>query len=111
MDKRPDHGLHRELAQTGVLLGYDTFDRPKYEPEKYAWPLLRQMVKYGCGDSIALGLDMAFSSMWRHYGGEPGLVMLPEQIQARLRAEQFPDEVIRSLLGQAVARRLVWQKG
>ncbi|MBX3082584.1 MAG: hypothetical protein KF716_13185 [Anaerolineae bacterium] len=110
MDKRPDLGLHRELAQVGVLLGYDTFARPKYEPEKHVWPLLRQMVADDCWQCIALGLDLALSSMWRHYGGEPGLMMLPEQIQARLREEHFPEEAIPSLLGQAIAKRLVWKK-
>ena len=34
MDKRPDVGLHRSLAQAGVMLEYDTFYRPKYEPDR-----------------------------------------------------------------------------
>ena len=110
MDKRPDFGLHRELAQAGVLLGYDTFARPKYDPEKHVWPLLRQMVQEGLGHSVALGLDLAQSAMWKHYGGEPGLAMLPTQVLARMKAEGFPEDVIRNLIGHAIAQRLVWQK-
>jgi 5-phospho-D-xylono-1,4-lactonase len=110
MDKRPDYGLHHELLQAGVLLGYDTFARPKYEPEKNVWPLLHQMLSDGFGYGIALGLDLAQSALWKQYGGDPGLTMLPTQILARLQKEQVPSDVIHSLLGQAIAQRLVWRK-
>ena len=39
VDKRPDEGFHHELAQAGALLGYDTFARPKYDPDRNVWPL------------------------------------------------------------------------
>jgi phosphotriesterase-related protein len=47
VDKRPDTGLHRELAQAGVLLGYDTFLRPQYAPDENVWPLLKTMIDAG----------------------------------------------------------------
>lgn len=106
VDKRPDFGLHRELAQAGVLLGYDTFVRPTYKPDQGVWPLLKNMVGHGLGEQIAIGLDLARASMWRHYGGQPGLVMLLDQIIPRLRAEEISDAVIAQLIGQNVARCL-----
>lgn len=106
MDKRPDLGLHRELAQAGVLLGYDTFIRPNYKPEKGVWPLLKEMVRQGWGRSIAICLDMASSSRWRHFGGQPGLVALLDQIIPRLRAENIDDAMIDWLIGPNVAERL-----
>lgn len=109
MDKRPDFGLHRELAQAGVLLGYDTFVHPKYDPEQGAWPLLKKMVADGLADRIAVGLDLAVASMWRHYGGQPGLLALPEQIVPRLRAEGISHSIIAKLTGQNIARLLVRQ--
>lgn len=109
VDKRPDFGLHRELAQAGVLLGYDTFIRPKYDPENGVWTLLRRMVDAALTHHVAIGLDMAFASMWRHYGGTPGLLALTEQIAPRLRAEAFPDDAIANLLGKNIARYLGWQ--
>jgi 5-phospho-D-xylono-1,4-lactonase len=109
VDKRLDFGLHRELAQAGVLLGYDTFIRPKYDPENGVWKLLPQMVESDLADHVAIGLDMAYSSMWRHYGGAPGLLALPEQIAARLHAESFPEAAIRNMLGKNIARYLVRQ--
>ena len=109
VDKRPDFGLHRELAQAGALLGYDTFLHPKYEPEERAWPLLQKMVADGLADRIAIGLDLAEADMWRHYGGQPGMLALPEQIVPRLRAEGISESIIAKLSGQNIARYLVRQ--
>jgi phosphotriesterase-related protein len=107
VDKRPDFGLHRELAEAGLLLGYDTFLRPKYQPETGVWPLLRSMVGAGLRGHVAIGLDLARASMWRFGGGELGLLALPNQIIPRLRAEGFDDQTIVSLTAQNIARFLV----
>lgn len=111
MDKRPDFGLHCELAQAGILLGYDSFVRPKYKPEKGVWPLLKEMVVRGLGRHIAVGLDMASNSMWQHYGGQPGLITLPDQLMPRMRAEGIDDAIIDRLVGQNVAEFLAGSGG
>ena len=59
IDKRPDVGLHRDLAAAGVLLEYDTFFRPKYDPERNVWPLVERMLADGYAASIAIGTDLA----------------------------------------------------
>jgi predicted metal-dependent phosphotriesterase family hydrolase len=107
VDKRPDIALHRELAQAGVLLGYDTFVRPQYDPEQGAWPLLKTLVADGLSGHIAISLDLAMASLWRHYGGQVGLVFLPQQIIARLQAEGFSTTIIHQLTAQNIASRLV----
>ncbi|MHB8626058.1 MAG: phosphotriesterase family protein [Aggregatilineales bacterium] len=109
MDKRPDLGLHSELARAGVLLGYDTFDRPKYDPEHGVWPLIGEMVVDGLEKSVAIGLDMAYSSMWRHYGGQPGMLMLLETIVPRLHAEGMSETDVGRLTAQNIAERLAGQ--
>jgi phosphotriesterase-related protein len=109
VDKRPDSGLHRELAQAGVLLGYDTFVRSKYDPEHGVWPLLGRMVADGLAHRIAIGLDLADSSMWRHYGGRPGMLGMAEDVLPRLRAEGIAESTILKLTGRNIARHLVWQ--
>jgi phosphotriesterase-related protein len=106
VDQRPDIGLHRELAQAGALLGYDTFVRPNDKPDSRVWPLLKEMVRQGWGQHIAIGLDMASTSMWRHFGGQPGLVVLPDQLIPRLRTEGIDDAIIDRLVGQNVAECL-----
>jgi phosphotriesterase-related protein len=111
MDKRPDLGLHRELAQAGALLGYDTFLRPTYKPRQNLWPLLLAMVNdERLEDHIAIGLDMARASMWRHYEDGPGLVTLPDRILAHLHNEGLSESTVSKLAGENVAKFLVRQK-
>ncbi len=62
MDKRPDPGLHIELARFGALLEYDTFYRAKYQPETRLWALIEKMVAAGGGDR----------SPWRPIWPNPG---------------------------------------
>ncbi len=106
VDKRPDFGLHRELAQAGVLLEYDTFVRPKYDPERHAWPLLEKMAAAGLGHRVALATDMALTNMWQHLGGGPGLVANFEQMRSKLKSLNFEADVVRQLMGGNIARRL-----
>lgn len=106
MDKRPDIGLHSEIARYGALLEYDTFFRPKYKPEEGVWPLINQMLENGFGSSIALATDMAEKEMYASIGGGPGLASLPRDLRARLELKQISEKNIRGLLGENIARRL-----
>ena len=109
MDKRPDPGLHKELARAGVLLGYDTFIRPKYTPEHGAWPLICDMVASGFEKSVAIGLDMAHATMWERYGGSPGMLALPDHIVPRLYAEGMSESDVLRLTARNIAERLAGQ--
>jgi phosphotriesterase-related protein len=106
MDKRPDTSLHTALAAIGVLLVYDTFYRPKYNPGLKLWPLIEQMVSAGHSDQIALATDMADSVFYHHIGGGPGLSSLPGEIQEKLTAMGIPEIDLKRLLGENIARRL-----
>jgi 5-phospho-D-xylono-1,4-lactonase len=106
MDKRPDFGLHHELAQAGVLLEYDTFVRPKYEPRQNAWPLLQQMVAAGLGSQVALATDMALTSMWTRLGGGPGPAAFLQEVKTDLEALEMEAEVVQKLMGGNIAARL-----
>ena len=106
MDKRMDLGLHKELAQPGVLLEYDTFFRPKYSPEENLWILIDEMVKAGLSYRVALATDMAESSLYHNLGGGPGLASLPGIIRARLTRMHIPENNIQQMLGENISRRL-----
>ncbi len=105
IDKRPDPALHRELARAGYVLGYDTFLRPKYDPERRVWPLLRAMIADGLWSQVTLGLDLVDVASWRVRGG-PGLRALAVDVLARLRREGVADAIGRALSGGNVARLL-----
>ena len=106
MDKRPDIGLQKELARFGVLLEYDTFYRPKYNPSTNLWPLIDQMVSAGFSDRIALATDMAESELYHFIGGGAGLASLPGEIQIQLTKREIPESVRKQMLGGNIARRL-----
>ena len=106
MDKRPDFGLHVELAQFGALLEYDTFYRPLYEPESNLWPLMQKMVAAGLSAHIALATDMAEARMYATIGKGPGLASLPAEIRSGLVKLGIPESSIQGMLGGNIARRL-----
>ena len=106
MDKRPDFGLHRELATAGVMLEYDTFVRPKYEPLNNAWPLLEKMIEAGLCGQVALATDMALTSMWRRLGDGPGPVAFLRQMKAVLVRRGLDPEVVQQLMGGNIAAHL-----
>ena len=107
MDKRPDAGLHKELARLGVLLEYDTFYRPKYNPAANLWPLIEQMTGAGFAERVVLATDMAESELYRFIGGGAGLASLPAKIQDQLIRAGIPEIDRKQMLGGNIARRLV----
>lgn len=106
VDKRPDLGLHRELARAGFLLEYDTFLRPKYAPSEHLWPLIDAMLAAGHAESLACGLDLADRCLWR-FGGDPhGMNGLSQVVVPQLRARGVDAERVRRLTGGNVRARL-----
>ena len=106
IDKRPDLGLHEALAQAGIGLEYDTFFRPKYEPERNVWPLLERMVSDGWAGQVVLAADMGGPSMWSRLGNGPGLTALLTQVEPRLRQSGMDETTVRTLMGGNMAHRL-----
>jgi predicted metal-dependent phosphotriesterase family hydrolase len=106
MDKRPDLGLHQALAQAGITLEYDTFFRPKYQPDQNVWPLLEQMVSDGWASQVVLATDMGDPGLWSRLGKGPGLAAFLTQIKARLHAIGIDAAAVQSLMGGNMARRL-----
>lgn len=106
MDKRPDAGLHRELAQAGALLEYDTFYRPKYQPDAQAWPLIRTMLNAGLEASLAFATDIAEQALWKHPGGGPGLPGFLTTILPRCKAMGIEPPQLELIFGKNIARRL-----
>lgn len=105
LDKRPDQGLHGELARAGYVLGYDTFLRPKYDPEHNVWPLLRFMIESTLWRQVAIGLDASEASLWHAHGGS-GLRSIPTAIRTRLASIGASPDAIEDMTGRNIARVL-----
>jgi len=106
MDKRPDPSLHKELANIGVLLEYDVFYRPKYEPTTNLWPLIEQMVSAGFSSSLAFATDMAEANLYHFIGDGPGLKSLPGEIHEKIRDLGYTEIAQKQMLGGNITRRL-----
>jgi predicted metal-dependent phosphotriesterase family hydrolase len=111
VDKRADPVLHAELASTGALLGYDTFLRPAYDPERTTWPLVRRMLDAGLAHALAFGLDLAAPAMWPSAlpAADPpdalGPTGLVTAVAARLQALGATSADVDALLGGNLVRR------
>ncbi len=106
VDKRPDFEFHRSLAQAGIGLEYDTFFRPKYQPDENVWPLLERMIGAGLEDSIIVATDRAEPQMWQGAAAGTGPDGLLTSIIPRLAAMGVPSNAIHKLTGLNVANRL-----
>jgi len=105
IDKRPDLALHRELAEEGFALEYDTFFREKYQPEENLWPLIEEMVAAGFAQNLVLATDLADASLWA-FGGGVGIASFPTIVKTRLEEIGFEREDILAMTGGNIARRL-----
>jgi 5-phospho-D-xylono-1,4-lactonase len=104
VDKRPDPGLHRELAAAGFTLGYDAFMRGKYRPRETTWPLLVKLSSEGLWRRITVGLDLVDATMWSVGGGD-GLPAIAGSILPGLR-RRVGDAEARALTGANAIRLL-----
>lgn len=106
IDKRPDHGLHLELAQDGYMLEYDTFFRPKYHPKDNLWPLIDTLVTAGFSNALALATDLADGSLWSKIGGGPGITAFVTKVVQRLETMAYSKQTIQAMNGGNIAARL-----
>jgi 5-phospho-D-xylono-1,4-lactonase len=103
LDRNPDAELHREIADRGVWLEYDTPGRIKYRPDSQLIDLIEAMANVGHADSIMLGLDLGQRDYYRAYGGGPGLRYLMETFAPRLR-RRVGERVMQAILVNNPAR-------
>jgi 5-phospho-D-xylono-1,4-lactonase len=84
LDRNPDIELHRRLAAQGAFLSYDQIPKPKYATEPAVIALIVALARDGLHRQVVVGGDFARRSLFRGYGGEPGLTYLPGVFAHRL---------------------------
>jgi len=96
-DRNPDPGLHAELTERGVYLGYDGMARTRHWPDSTILDCLVRTAERGRADRLLLGGDVARRSSFRSYGGLPGMDYLPRVFAPRVAAEggrQLLDQIL-----------------
>jgi 5-phospho-D-xylono-1,4-lactonase len=87
VDRNPDAGEHAETAATGAWLQLDGPGRTKYWPDSTILGLISELAERGHAERLLLGGDTGRRSMFRAYGGGPGLDYVFARFKPRLERE------------------------
>jgi predicted metal-dependent phosphotriesterase family hydrolase len=87
VDRNPDPGEHAETASAGAWLQLDGPGRTKYWPDSTILSLMGEVAGRGHVDRLLLGGDTGRASMFRAYGGGPGLDYVFRRFKPRLERE------------------------
>ena len=91
LDRNPDAGEHAETAATGAWLQLDGPGRTKYHPDSTILKLMADLAERGFANRLLLGGDTGRRSMFRAYGGGPGLDHVFARCKPRLERELGPE--------------------
>jgi predicted metal-dependent phosphotriesterase family hydrolase len=72
LDLKPDLAYLREVAASGVFMGFDQFSKEKYLADAARIELIAELVADGHGGQIIVSGDLARRSYLAAWGGEPG---------------------------------------
>jgi predicted metal-dependent phosphotriesterase family hydrolase len=87
VDRNPDAGEHAETAAAGAWLQLDGPGRTKYWPDSTILELIAELASREHADRILVGGDTGRASMFRAYGGGPGLDYVFRRFKPRLERE------------------------
>ena len=88
-----DFKLHKEIAQAGVYLEYDTIGRFKYHNDEIECDLVEYMIDQGHTDCLLMSLDTTRERLLS-YGGNIGLGYLLQVFIPKLRERGIQEEEI-----------------
>lgn len=87
LDRNPDPGEHADTAAAGAWLQLDGPGRAKYHPDSTILALIGALAGRGFADRLLVGGDTGRRSMFRAYGGGPGLDYVFARFKPRLERE------------------------
>lgn len=105
-----DFAYHRQVAETGVYLEYDTIGRCKYHSDEEEAAHIRKMVAAGFQGQILLGLDVTRSRM-KNYGGRLGLDYISTEFIPLLKRVGLDETVINDFMIKNPAKAFQTKKG
>jgi len=94
LDRNPDIFLHEDVAAAGAYIVYDGISRAKYYPDSQIVELIGRMVQAGYAERILLAMDMGPRTMWKSYGGGPGMTYLAEKFVPKLQRAGLDEQTV-----------------
>lgn len=82
---RYDFEYHKEIAEMGIYLEYDTIGRFKYHSDEDEIKLIAFMIENGYRNQMLVGLDTTRARL-KSYGGEIGLTYLLDSFIPKMRS-------------------------
>ncbi|WP_053376493.1 phosphotriesterase family protein [Paenibacillus sp. FJAT-27812] len=92
-----DYSVHKQLAEYGVYLEYDTIGRFKYHNDEEEADLIIHMLDSGYGESLLMGLDTTRARL-KSYGGEIGLDHMTAKFIPLLRQRGVSEYAIADMM-------------
>ncbi|MER7398308.1 phosphotriesterase [Streptomyces sp. NPDC000151] len=92
-DLLDDPGVHRELAERGAYVAFDTVGKESYQSDAARLRLLLELVAAGHADRVLLSCDISRHGYLRDEGGQ-GYGHLFRSFLPRLRAAGLDDDLI-----------------
>jgi predicted metal-dependent phosphotriesterase family hydrolase len=102
---RYDMGYHREAAQTGAYLEYDTIHRLKYHSDEAEAELIAHMVENGYDDRLLLSMDTTNRRL-RSYGADFGLDFILTEFSRLLAQYGVDSEILHTIMVENPRRAL-----
>jgi phosphotriesterase-related protein len=101
----PDTGYHREIAERGAWVEFDTIQGgTRYQLARIV-AAIRALDDAGHGDRLLLSQDICLTSQFRALGG-PGYGYILRELMPLLRSEGFAESWLERVLVENPARAL-----
>jgi phosphotriesterase-related protein len=110
LDQNLDLYLHEDIADSGAYLVYDGISRVELHTDQEIIQMIRSMLERGYGRQILLSMDMGRRSMWKSYGGGPGINYLGNVFLVKLRRAGLTTEPIDAFINRNPAAALAFRK-
>lgn len=111
MDRNLDWPLHRQVAESGIFLGFDQLSKEQYFPDAERITFIKRLIAAGHGHQILLSGDLARQSYWPSYGFGcgPGLTYILWRFVPWLLREGVTREQLKQMLVDNPARAFTWE--
>ncbi|MGD0382287.1 MAG: hypothetical protein ABSA77_02120 [Thermoguttaceae bacterium] len=110
LDRNLDRYVHEDVAHAGAYLVYDGISRVEIHSDMEIIELIRHMLEEGYGRQVLFGMDMGRRSMWKSYGGGPGMTYIGNVFLLKLRRAGLTQEPIEAFTNRNPTDALAFRK-